>query len=95
MSWPFLRRRGTLEPGALGLRGLFFFVLQGSRWRISEMGGSGLGNRWIYVLPAALGAMWLAVWLNVVGLRGKWLQNIGAIGSYLPGIVIVCSVSWP
>jgi glutamate:GABA antiporter len=54
------------------------------------MGGSGLGGRWIYVLPAALGAMWLAVWLNVVGLRvGKWLQNIGAIGSYLPGIVIV------
>jgi amino acid transporter len=34
--------------------------------------------------------MWLAVWLNVVGLKiGKWLQNIGAIGSYVPGIIIV------
>jgi amino acid transporter len=54
------------------------------------MGNSGLGDRLTYVLPAALGAMWLAVWLNVVGLRvGRWLHNIGAIGSYLPGIVIV------
>jgi amino acid transporter len=53
-------------------------------------GGSSLGDRWKYVLPVTLGAMWLAVWLNVVGLKiGKWLQNIGAIGSYVPGIIIV------
>jgi amino acid transporter len=53
-------------------------------------GGSGLGERWTYVLPVTLGAMWLAVWLNVVGLNiGKWLQNLGAIGSYVPGIIIV------
>ena len=54
------------------------------------MGNSGLGDRLTYVLPVALGAMWLAVWLNVVGLKvGRWLHNIGAIGSYLPGIAIV------
>ena len=54
------------------------------------MGDSGLGNRWTYVLPVTLGAMWLAVLLNVLGLRvGKWLHNIGAFGSYLPGVVIV------
>jgi len=54
------------------------------------MGDSGLGDRWTYVLPVTLGAMWLAVLLNVLGLRvGKWLHNIGAFGSYLPGVVIV------
>jgi len=54
------------------------------------LGDSGLGERWTYVLPVTLVAMWLAVLLNVLGLRiGKWLHNLGAIGSYLPGIVIV------
>lgn len=54
------------------------------------LGESGLGDRWSYVLPVTLGAMWLAVWLNLVGLNvGKWLQNVGAIGSYLPGLAIV------
>jgi glutamate:GABA antiporter len=54
------------------------------------MGDSGLGDRWTYVLPVTLIAMWLAVLLNVMGLRiGKWLHNVGAVGSYLPGVVIV------
>ncbi len=54
------------------------------------LGDSGLGERWTYVLPVTLVAMWLAVLLNVLGLGiGKWLHNLGAIGSYLPGIVIV------
>jgi amino acid transporter len=44
----------------------------------------------VYVLPATLLALWLAVLLNIVGLRtGRWLQNVGAIGTYLPGIVLV------
>lgn len=54
------------------------------------MGDSGLGDRWTYVLPVTLAALWLAVLLNVLGLGiGRWLHNIGALGSYLPGIVIV------
>ena len=54
------------------------------------LGGSGLGDRWTYALPVTLGAMWLAVLLNVLGLGvGKWLHNVGAFGSYLPGVVIV------
>jgi amino acid transporter len=53
-------------------------------------GESGLGDRWSYVVPVTLAALWLAVILNVVGLRiGRWLQNLGAIGSYLPGVAIV------
>src|SRR5690242_15576068 len=42
------------------------------------LGDSGLGERWTYVLPVTLVAMWLAVLLNVLGLRiGKWLHNLG------------------
>ena len=53
-------------------------------------GGTGLESDWSYVLPATLAALWIAVALNIVGLRtGRWLQNAGAIGTYLPGILIV------
>jgi glutamate:GABA antiporter len=53
-------------------------------------GGTGLESNWTYVLPATLAALWLAVALNIVGLRtGRWLQNVGAIGSYLPGVLLV------
>jgi glutamate:GABA antiporter len=53
-------------------------------------GGTGLADRWVYVLPATLAALWMAVALNIVGLRtGRWLQNVGAIGTYLPGLVLI------
>src|SRR5262245_27187311 len=53
-------------------------------------GGTELESSWLYVLPATLIALWLAVWLNIVGLRvGRWLQNVGALGTYLPGVVLV------
>jgi glutamate:GABA antiporter len=53
-------------------------------------GDTGLANRWIYVLPATLVALWIAAVLNIVGLRtGRWLQNLGAIGTYLPGLVLI------
>jgi glutamate:GABA antiporter len=53
-------------------------------------GGTGLESDWGYVLPATLGALWLAVAINIVGLRtGRWLQNLGALGTYLPGFVLV------
>lgn len=53
-------------------------------------GDTGLASRWVYVLSVTLGALWLAVLLNVVGVStGRWLQNIGGIGSYIPGVLIV------
>jgi amino acid transporter len=53
-------------------------------------GGTGLESDWSYVLPATLGALWLAVGINIIGLRsGRWLQNLGAVGTYLPGLLIV------
>jgi amino acid transporter len=53
-------------------------------------GGTGLEGDWHYVLPATLIALWFAVAINIVGLRtGRWLQNLGAVGTYIPGLLIV------
>jgi amino acid transporter len=57
---------------------------------IIGQGETGLSDRWSFVLPVTLVALWLSVIINIVGLgTGKWLQNAGGIGTYIPGIVIV------
>ena len=51
---------------------------------------SGLSNSWAYVLPMTLGTLWLAVLINIVGLgTGKWLQNAGGVGTYIPGLILI------
>ena len=51
---------------------------------------SGLENNWTYVLTATLVSLWLAVILNIVGVgTGKWLQNAGGIGTYVPGLMLI------
>ncbi len=53
-------------------------------------GETGLADSWAYVLPFTLIALALAVILNVIGVgTGKWLQNIGGVGVYLPGLLVV------
>ena len=53
-------------------------------------GESSLGSSWSYVLAVTLVALWLAVALNLIGLStGRWLQNIGGVATYVPGILIV------
>ncbi|MEO5814397.1 MAG: APC family permease [Gemmatimonadaceae bacterium] len=53
-------------------------------------GESGLASNWTYVLSATLVCLWLAVLLNIVGVgTGKWLQNVGGIGTYIPGVVLI------
>jgi glutamate:GABA antiporter len=53
-------------------------------------GETGLMDNWTYIFAATLTALWLAVLMNVVGLKtGRWLQNLGAVGTYLPGAVLV------
>jgi amino acid transporter len=53
-------------------------------------GNTALMENWTYIFVATLTALWLAVGLNVVGLKtGRWLQNLGALGTYLPGAVLV------
>jgi amino acid transporter len=53
-------------------------------------GSSGLEHQWTYVLPMTLAALWIAVAVNIVGLRtGKWLQNVGGVGSYVTGAILI------
>jgi len=53
-------------------------------------GDSPLASDWTYVLPATLLCLWAATGLNIVGVgTGKWLQNAGGVGGYVPGVVLV------
>jgi amino acid transporter len=53
-------------------------------------GDSALATSWAYVLPVTLICLWVAAALNIVGVgTGKWLQNAGGIGSYVPGVIVV------
>ena len=53
-------------------------------------GETGLVNDWTYVLIATLVCLWFAVLLNIVGLgTGKWLQNAGGVGTYIPGVILI------
>jgi amino acid transporter len=53
-------------------------------------GDSALASNWTYVLSATLVCLWLAVLLNIVGVgTGKWLQNAGGVGSYIPGVILI------
>ena len=52
--------------------------------------GSGLSDKWSYVLPVTLGTLWVAVLINIVGAgTGKWLQNAGGVGTYVPGLILI------
>lgn len=43
-----------------------------------------------YVIGFSLAAMWLATLVNVRGLHlGKWLHNLGALGNWLPVLILV------
>ena len=53
-------------------------------------GDSAMASSWAYVMPATLVCLWLAAGLNIVGVgTGKWLQNAGGIGTYVPGVIMV------
>jgi amino acid transporter len=48
-----------------------------------------------FVGGVSLAGLWLAVWLNLVGLRvGKWLQNFGGHGAWTPALIFVLLAAW-
>src|ERR1700686_4088537 len=55
----------------------------------------GAGSAWMaqnrtFLLGGSLVLLVVAVWLNIIGLHiGKWLQNAGGVGTYLPLMMIV------
>src|SRR5204862_295252 len=54
-----------------------------------------LGDDTVFVGALSLAGLWLAVGMNVVGLRvGKRLQNLGGHGTWLPGLIFVVLAIW-
>jgi amino acid transporter len=53
-------------------------------------GGTALSDNLVYVLPVTLGTLWIATLINIAGVgTGKWLQNAGGIGTYVPGLILI------
>ncbi len=52
-------------------------------------GTSGLASDKVFIATASLVMLWIAIGFNVVGVKiGKWVQNIGAIGTFGPIVII-------
>ena len=60
------------------------------------------GPRWAFlsldkgfVMAGSLAILGLAIWLNLIGVRvGKWLENAGALGTYVPLMLLVGFGAW-
>src|SRR5512134_24524 len=68
---------------------LLLFIASIAPWAFGA-GESGLSERWSYLLPVTLGGMWLAVGVNILGVRtGQRLQNLGGMAAFVPGGLII------
>src|SRR4029077_15679604 len=74
---------------------VFYFpgLLMASAGMTAYVGGSGasrLAEDRTFLLVGSFVMLIVAVWLNIIGLNiGKWLQNAGGIGTYVPLLMIV------
>src|SRR5438034_9145960 len=51
-------------------------------------------NKW-FIAGFSLGNLWIALGLNLIGLRvGKWVQNLGAYGTWLPAAIFIALALW-
>ena len=54
-----------------------------------------LGEDTVFIALLSLAGLWLAVAMNLVGLRvGKRLQNLGGYGTWLPALIFVLLALW-
>jgi amino acid transporter len=61
------------------------------------LGGRGtqLAQDRTFLLTVSLGLLLVAVALNIIGLNvGKWLQNAGGVGTYVPLLMLVGIAAW-
>ena len=53
-------------------------------------GGGELAQNRTFLLVVSFALLIVAVGLNIIGLNiGKWLQNAGGIGTYVPGLILI------
>ncbi|HUY14344.1 MAG TPA: APC family permease [Terriglobia bacterium] len=82
-GWTYWASNLPYYPGVLYFTAANALYIGGARWsRLAD-------SRLYFVLFAVLGLL-LATLLNIVGLGiGKWLHNIGAIGTWVPIAVLI------
>jgi glutamate:GABA antiporter len=69
--------------------GLLLASASMSAYLIGEK-GAGLSQDRTFLLSVSLGLLFVAVLLNIIGLNiGKWLQNAGGVGTYIPLLMLV------
>ena len=57
---------------------------------VGGIGGAKLAQNRTFLLVGSFVLLFVAVYLNIIGLRiGKWLQNAGGVGTYLPLLILV------
>lgn len=81
---------------------VFYFpgLLLASASMSAYVGGAGashLAQSKLFLTIGSLVLLSVAVWLNIIGLNvGKWLQNAGGIGTYIPLLILVAvaALAW-
>ncbi|PYO34296.1 MAG: hypothetical protein DMD74_11225 [Gemmatimonadetes bacterium] len=100
VSRAFGPRQGFLAGWGYWVNNLFYYpsLLVATAAIAAYIGGPRfvhLGDDRGFIAAVALVGLWLAVGLNVVGLRvGKWLQNLGGFGTWLPALIFVALAAW-
>ena len=57
---------------------------------IGGIGAAQLAQNRTFLLIGSFVLLFVAVYLNIIGLRiGKWLQNAGGVGTYVPLLMLV------
>jgi amino acid transporter len=60
-------------------------ALGGPRWQA-------LADSHVYSIATVLAGIWLTVGINIIGLRaGKWVQNVGTIGVFVPAGMMIAA----
>ena len=79
---------------------LFYFpaLLFASAAMAAYIGGIGyapLAQNRSFLLAGSFALFFVAVAMNIVGLRvGKWLQNVGAVATFLPLLMLIVAAAW-
>ncbi len=91
----FGQGHGFICGWCLWVNNLFYFpsVLLFGAANFAAMGGAGwqaLGAARWYSVVFVLAGIWIAAGINIVGLRlGKWLQNAGSLGVWIPVLILM------
>jgi amino acid transporter len=89
-GWMYWTANLPYYPGVLYFAAGNALFMGGSKWQK-------LSTNQTYFIAAALGGLALGFTLNLIGLNiGKWLHNLGALGTWLPAsmLVVMGTVAW-